>query len=73
VLDEADARPESMLSRYRTVGSGRCGGLLQGSARWRFEGRLPADPPGGYLVAKLRGRDGAAVGSQRDEAAATPV
>src|SRR5512134_3319012 len=36
------------------------GGLLG----WEFEDRMPAGAPGRYLVATLRGRDVAAVGSQ---------
>ncbi|HEX2125708.1 MAG TPA: VOC family protein [Thermoleophilaceae bacterium] len=31
---------------------------------WEFEDRMPADAPGEYLVARLRGHDVAAVGSQ---------
>jgi predicted enzyme related to lactoylglutathione lyase len=31
---------------------------------WEFEDRMPADSPGQYFVAQLRGRDVAAVGSQ---------
>lgn len=38
---------------------------------WEFEDRMPAGAPGQYLVARLRGRDVAAVGSQFD--VATPV
>jgi uncharacterized protein len=33
---------------------------------WDFEDRMPADAPGNYLVAKLRGLDVAAVSSQMD-------
>jgi predicted enzyme related to lactoylglutathione lyase len=38
------------------------GGLLG----WEFEDRMPPDAPGEYLVARLRGHDVAAVGSQPD-------
>jgi predicted enzyme related to lactoylglutathione lyase len=40
---------------------------------WEFEERMPADSPGRYFVAQLRGRDVAGVGSQPDEAPPTPV
>lgn len=40
---------------------------------WEFEDRMPAASRGHYFVAKLRGRDVAAVGSQPDEAPLTPV
>jgi predicted enzyme related to lactoylglutathione lyase len=40
---------------------------------WEFEDRMPADSPGRYFVARLRGRDVAAVGSQTEQAAAAPV
>jgi predicted enzyme related to lactoylglutathione lyase len=40
---------------------------------WEFEDRMPADQPGRYFVARLRGRDVAAVGSQPDGAPPTAV
>lgn len=40
---------------------------------WEFTDRMPADSPGRYFVAQLRGRDVAAIGSQPDEAPSTPV
>jgi uncharacterized protein len=40
---------------------------------WELEDRMPADAPGRYFVARLRGRDVAAVGSQSDQAPPTPV
>jgi predicted enzyme related to lactoylglutathione lyase len=35
---------------------------------WQFEDRMPADVPGHYFVARLRGREVAAVGSQPEGA-----
>ena len=40
---------------------------------WEFEDRMPPDTPGKYLVATLRGRDVAAVGSQQESAPPMPV
>ncbi len=40
---------------------------------WEFEDRMPAGSPGRYLVARLRGRDVAAVGSQPEGAPPEPV
>src|SRR5687767_727873 len=40
---------------------------------WEFEDRMPADAPGRYLVARLDGRDVAAVGSQPGGAARAAV
>ena len=40
---------------------------------WEFEDRMPADSPGPYFVAQLRGRDVAAVGAQPDAAPSTPA
>jgi uncharacterized protein len=40
---------------------------------WEFEDRMPAGSPGHYFVARLRGRDVAAVGSQSDQPPPTPV
>jgi uncharacterized protein len=38
---------------------------------WEFEDRMPADSPGRYLVAQLRGRDVAGIGSPPPEAPPT--
>ena len=40
---------------------------------WEYEDRMPAGAPGQYLVARLRGRDVAAVGSQLDSASPVPA
>ncbi|MGH2962636.1 MAG: VOC family protein [Solirubrobacterales bacterium] len=40
---------------------------------WEFEGRMPADAPVPYSVAKLRGRDVAGVGGRPENAPPTPV
>jgi uncharacterized protein len=40
---------------------------------WEFEDRMPADAPQRYYVARLRGCDVAAVGSQSDQPPPTPV
>ena len=40
---------------------------------WEFEDRMPAGAGGHYFVAKLRGRDVAAVGSRPQETDSTPV
>jgi predicted enzyme related to lactoylglutathione lyase len=40
---------------------------------WEFEDRMPADAAQRYYVARLRGRDVAAVGSQSDRPPPTPV
>lgn len=40
---------------------------------WEFEDRTPADSPGGYFVARLGGRDVAAVGAQVDRQLSRPV
>ena len=40
---------------------------------WEFEDRMPADSPGRYFVARLRGRDVAAVGSQPEAMPPTPA
>jgi len=40
---------------------------------WEYEERMPAEAPGHYLVARLRGRDVAAVGSQLDGASPVPA
>jgi predicted enzyme related to lactoylglutathione lyase len=40
---------------------------------WEFDDRMPPDAPGQYLIARLDGRDVAAVGSGPDDAGAAPV
>ena len=40
---------------------------------WEFEDRMPADAPGRYLVARLHGRDVAAIGSQFDAGPPVPA
>ena len=60
-VDTAQPDPEAAVSFY----SGLFG--------WEFEDRMPADSPGRYFVAQLRGRDVAAVGSQPEGLPATPV
>jgi uncharacterized protein len=40
---------------------------------WEFEDRMPEDSPGHYFVARLRGRDVAAVGSQPERSPSTPT
>src|SRR5688500_6321838 len=47
--------------------------FYRGLFGWDFEDRMPADAPGHYFVAKLRGRDVAAVGSQPEGAPPDPV
>ena len=51
-VDTAQPDPEAAVRFY--------GGLFG----WEFEDRMPADSPGRYFVARLHGRDVAAVGSQ---------
>jgi uncharacterized protein len=51
-VDTAQPDPEAAVTFY----SGLFG--------WEFEDTMPADSPGRYFVARLRGRDVAAVGSQ---------
>jgi uncharacterized protein len=60
-VDTAQPDPEAAVSFY--------GGLFG----WEFEDRMPADSPGRYLVAQLRGRDVAGVGSQPEGMPPTPV
>jgi predicted enzyme related to lactoylglutathione lyase len=60
-VDTAQPDPEAAVSFY----SGLFG--------WEFEDRMPADSPGRYFVAQLRGRDVAAVGSQPEGMPPTPV
>ena len=60
-VDTAHADPEGAVAFY--------GGLFG----WEFENRMPPDAPGSYFVARLHGRDVAAVGSQPEGAPPTPV
>jgi uncharacterized protein len=60
-VDTAQPDPEAAVSFY----SGLFG--------WEFVDRMPADSPGRYFVAQLRGRDVAAVGSQPEGMPPTPV
>ncbi len=60
-IDTAQPDPEAAAAFY--------GGLFG----WEFEDRMPADAPGRYFVAQLRGRDVAAVGSQPQGLPPTPV
>lgn len=60
-VDTAQPDPEAAAAFY--------GGLFG----WEFEDRMPADAPGHYFVAQLRGRDVAAVGSQQAGASPAPV
>jgi predicted enzyme related to lactoylglutathione lyase len=60
-VDTSQPDPEAAARFY--------GGLFG----WEFEDRMPADAPGNYLVAKLHGRDVAAVGSQMEGSPPTPV
>jgi uncharacterized protein len=55
-VDTAQPDPEAAVRFY--------GGLFG----WEFEDRMPADSPGRYFVARLHGRDVAAVGSQPEGA-----
>jgi predicted enzyme related to lactoylglutathione lyase len=60
-VDTAQPDPEAAVGFYR------------GLFGWEFVDRMPADSPGRYFVAQLRGRDVAAVGSQQEGAPYTPV
>jgi predicted enzyme related to lactoylglutathione lyase len=60
-VDTSQPDPDAAASFY--------GGLFG----WEFEDRMPSEAPGKYLIAKLHGRDVAAVGSQQDGAPPTPV
>jgi predicted enzyme related to lactoylglutathione lyase len=40
---------------------------------WEFEDRMPAEAPGNYFVARLGGRDVAAIGSQQGSGTPTPA
>ena len=60
-VDTAQPDPEAAARFY--------GGLFG----WEFEDQMPSDAPGNYFMARLHGRDVAAVGSQPDGAPPTPV
>ena len=60
-VDTAQPDPEAAVAFY--------GGVFG----WEFEDRMPADAPGNYFVARLRGQDVAAVGSQQEGAPPTPA
>jgi predicted enzyme related to lactoylglutathione lyase len=60
-VDTGQPDPEAAVRFY--------GGLFG----WEFEDRMPADSPGRYFVARLRGRDVAAVGSQPEGMPPMPV
>jgi uncharacterized protein len=60
-VDTGQPDPEAATQFY--------GGLFG----WEFEDTMPADMPGHYLVARLDGRDVAAVGSQQEGAPPTPA
>jgi predicted enzyme related to lactoylglutathione lyase len=60
-VDTAQPDPEAAAGFY--------GGLFG----WEFEDRMPADSPGRYFVARLRGCDVAAVGSQPEGMPPTPM
>jgi predicted enzyme related to lactoylglutathione lyase len=60
-IDTAQPDPEVAARFY--------GGLFG----WEFEDQMPSDAPGNYFMARLHGRDVAAVGSQPDQAPPTPV
>jgi predicted enzyme related to lactoylglutathione lyase len=47
--------------------------FYEGLFGWEFEDRMPTDAPGHYFVARLRGRDVAAVGSQPDAGPPMPA
>jgi uncharacterized protein len=48
-------------------------GFYRGLFGWELEDRMPADSPGHYFVAQVRGRDVAAIGSLPEGAPPTPV
>jgi uncharacterized protein len=60
-IDTAQPDPEAATRFY--------GGLFG----WEFEDAMPADAPGNYFMARLHGRDVAAVGSAPDGGPPTPV
>ena len=53
-VDTSQPDPQAAVEFY--------GGLFG----WEFEDRMPADAPGNYFVATIRGKDVAAVGSQQE-------
>src|SRR3954447_14016730 len=60
-VDTSQPDPEAAVRFY--------GGLFG----WEFENRMPSGAPGKYFIARLGGRDVAAVGSQLDEQSRVPV
>jgi uncharacterized protein len=60
-IDTAQPDPEAATRFY--------GGLFG----WEFEDQMPSDAPGNYFMARLHGRDVAAVSSQPEGAPPTPV
>ncbi|MGH8823284.1 MAG: VOC family protein [Jiangellaceae bacterium] len=60
-VDTMQPDPEAAVNFY--------GGLFG----WQFEDRMPADAPGRYFVARLGGRDVAAVSSQPEAGLSVPV
>ena len=60
-VDTAQPDPQAAVEFY--------GGLFG----WEFEDRMPADAPGNYFVATIRGKDVAAIGSQHGGLAAAAV
>jgi uncharacterized protein len=60
-VDTGQPDPEAAVGFY--------GGLFG----WEFEDRMPADAPGQYFVARLRGRDVAAIGSQPEGVPSKPA
>jgi uncharacterized protein len=60
-IDTAQPDPEAATRFY--------GGLFG----WEFEDQMPAEAPGSYFMARLQGRDVAAIGSPQDGAPPTPV
>lgn len=60
-VDTVQPDPQAAVNFYRGVFG------------WQFEDRMPADAPGRYFVARLGGRDVAAVSSQPEVGAPVPV
>src|SRR4029450_3560847 len=60
-IDTAEPDPEAATRFY--------GGLFG----WEFEDQMPAGAPRSYFMARLQGRDVAAIGSPQDGAPPTPV
>jgi uncharacterized protein len=60
-IDTSQPDPEAATGFY--------GGLFG----WKFEDQMPSDAPGNYFMARLHGRDVAAVSSQPEGAPPTPV